>query len=59
GPQYYGVVDTGDLGGGSFTVPANVSYYFALAPEPGGVGMVLVGGMVVGRRRTRVPEGRG
>lgn len=40
GPQYYGVVDTGNLQGGTIVVPADVESY--TVPEPG-VGMIAAG----------------
>ncbi|HYE17616.1 MAG TPA: PEP-CTERM sorting domain-containing protein [Tepidisphaeraceae bacterium] len=49
GSQYYGVVDTGNLGAGSITVPADVTFY--VAPEPGAVGVMAVGAVVMLRRR--------
>ncbi|HSI32684.1 MAG TPA: YHYH protein [Tepidisphaeraceae bacterium] len=49
GPQYYGVVDTANLGAGSITVPADVTFY--VVPEPGAVGVMVVGAMVMLRRR--------
>lgn len=52
GPQYYGVVDTANLGNGTITVPADATYYFALVPEPSGIlAGVMAVGLLLRRRR--------
>jgi hypothetical protein len=54
GPQYYGVVDAANLGNGTITVPADATYYFALAPEPSGVLVATVVTVLGLSRRRRV-----
>jgi hypothetical protein len=51
GPQYYGVVDTGNLAGGTIVVPSDVTFY--TAPEPGAVGLIVFGaiGALAKRRK--------
>jgi hypothetical protein len=52
GPQYYGVVQSDDLGSGTITVPSNVTYYTPSAvPEPASMGMLFGAGMLLMRRR--------
>lgn len=53
GSQYYGVVDTANLGNGTITVPGDATYYFALAPEPSGIAGVMVLAGLFGWRRRR------
>ena len=53
GPQYYGVVDTGNLAGGTITVPSDVTFY--TAPEPGTCGLVAAGLYLLARRSRATP----
>ncbi len=51
GPQYYGVIQSDNLQGGTITVPSNVTYY-SPTPEPSGaMALFGFGALMLGRRR--------
>jgi hypothetical protein len=49
GPQYYGVVDTGNLGTGTIVVPNDVTFY--TAPEPSAAMLLVAATLLVFSRR--------
>jgi hypothetical protein len=51
GPSYFGVVDTGNLGQASISIPSDITYY--TVPEPAGL-TLAAGGLLLAARRRRV-----
>ncbi|HSV15098.1 MAG TPA: YHYH protein [Tepidisphaeraceae bacterium] len=53
GPQYYGVVQSDDLAGGTITVPANAVVYTPAVPEPSLLGLAACAIPTLLKRRSR------
>jgi hypothetical protein len=52
GPQYYGVVQSDNLAGGTITVPASAVAYTPAVPEPSVIGMIACAMALLLKRRS-------